>query len=493
MDNSLAEWLNGRHLPHTYTLKRPPSFPADLTVSPDKIIGSLAGLALGDALGAHVEFRPRSYMLKNPVSKLIGGGTWGLKPGQWTDDTSMALCLATSLIVNQDFNPYDQLVRYKWWWKHGYMSSTGTCFDIGTATQESLQEFYKRQMRLKQHLQTEHSIDMLPKEKREKFDCYCSHSGVAGNGALMRLAPVPLFFSRSPVHAVEYAGISARLTHGDEKAVDACRYYAALICAAVNGYNKDELLHEKFYQSHFDKGWFGTKHLHEEVYRVARGSYKKHNGYDEGIRGKGYIVNALEAALWAFWGDNDSFKDGALRAVNLGDDTDTTAAIYGQLAGAVYGMKGLPEEWLNQLYARDFIICLGMWIHVKGYQWIVSLNANLWESQLVQPDKLQLHINGNVQQPVSNQQHIRHAPLQAPNNKGDSEKNLNIKFNHPASNRCRHVIGYNVRSQPMIQPTNNNPNTVKTKNTSPKVSSGYGMPKHGPEFGRRKSGITPKN
>ncbi|CAF4141711.1 unnamed protein product, partial [Rotaria sordida] len=107
----------------------------------DKTFGSLIGLALGDALGAHVEFRPHEYLLLNPVKDLEGGGTWGLKKGQFTDDASMALCLGISLVARRDFIPYDQLVRYKWWFEHGYMSSTGHCFDIGAATSQSLQEF----------------------------------------------------------------------------------------------------------------------------------------------------------------------------------------------------------------------------------------------------------------------------------------------------------------------------------------------------------------
>ncbi|CAF1501609.1 unnamed protein product [Didymodactylos carnosus] len=111
----------------------------------DKIHGSMIGMAIGDALGAHVEFRPRAYLEQNPVSDMQGGGTWGLKAGQWTDDTSMALCLAASLIVNKNFNSYDQLVRYKWWWRKGYMSSIGKCFDIGNATKASLDEFVNRQ------------------------------------------------------------------------------------------------------------------------------------------------------------------------------------------------------------------------------------------------------------------------------------------------------------------------------------------------------------
>ncbi|CAF1146541.1 unnamed protein product [Didymodactylos carnosus] len=368
---SVAQWLNERKLPDEYRCWLPHSNSGDKIYTLDQIQASLIGLALGDALGAHVEFRPREYLAQHPVEELIGGGTWGLRAGQWTDDTSMALCLAASLIVNGDFNPYDQLVRYKWWWKRGYLSSTGKCFDIGNATQESLNQFRQRQDSVQQRLQlSEDDIDSLPQSYVASvgFNVNCSRPGVAGNGALMRLAPVPLFFYRSPVHAIDYAGQSARLTHGDDKAVDACRYYAALICAALQGLSKDQLLHDNFYTVCFQSGWFGEKHLHNEVAAVARGSYKKKGGYSAGIRGKGYIVQALEAALWAFWSEN-SFREGALSAVNLGDDADTTAAIYGQLAGAHYGMKGIPEEWLKQLYAKDFIKCVGSWLHSNGHEW----------------------------------------------------------------------------------------------------------------------------
>ncbi|CAF1516145.1 unnamed protein product, partial [Didymodactylos carnosus] len=153
------------------------------------------------------------------------------------------------------------------------------------------------------------------------------------------------FFHRYPSDAVFYAGKSALLTHGDRKASDACRYYAALICAAFHGFKKDKLLNKKFYKNVSRLGWFGNDPLHQEIINIAEGSFKKRKGYDDGIRAGGYVIKALEAALWAFWSDKESFEKGVLLAVNLGDDTDTIAAIYGQLAGAVYGYDRLPSEW----------------------------------------------------------------------------------------------------------------------------------------------------
>jgi ADP-ribosyl-[dinitrogen reductase] hydrolase len=281
----------------------------------------------------------------------------------------MALCLANSLVVCQDFIPYDQLVRYKWWHRDGYMSSTGKCFDIGAATKRSLEEFEQRQRVFGQKYSiSPKEIDFLSNpELIPQFNVDCSQKGVAGNGALMRLAPVPLFFSHYPEYAVEFSGVSGRITHGDKSAYDACRYYGALIVAALRGEKKEQLLADNFYSAHEE--WFNKKQLHPDIKKIAEGSYKKPGGYKDGIRGKGYIVHALEAALWAFNYDGDSFEKGVLAAVNLGDDTDTTAAIYGQLAGVYYGYKGLPLKWLEFAYAKSFIKCLSEWIVYEGERW----------------------------------------------------------------------------------------------------------------------------
>ena len=302
----------------------------------------------------------------------------------------MALCLANSLVARKDFIPYDQLVRYKWWYKMGYMSSTGQCFDIGAATSQSLREFERRQkIFAKDNNIPFKQLDQLDDVKLlDKFDVYCSEDDVAGNGALMRLAPVPLFFYRNKYAAVEFSGRSGKITHGDQKAYDACRYYGALIVAALHNYKKEQILACNFYSAH--KHWF--KHaelddeLHEDIIKIAEGSFKRKPvqkedegrevylknavtvAYQKNIRGKGYIVNALEAALWAFW-STETFEEGALVAVNLGDDTDTTAAIYGQLAGAYYGYKKLPEHWLDHIYAKKFMKTLSKWIAYEGDQW----------------------------------------------------------------------------------------------------------------------------
>ena len=295
----------------------------------------------------------------------------------------MALCLANSLIDYEDFVPYDQLVRYKWLYQHGYMSSIGRCFNIASAMRESINEFTKRQNKITET--TDKNIDDYRSihEKLTNFNVNCSYDRGALNGALVRLAPVPLFFFQSPINAVEYSGISGQITHGDRKSYDACRYYGALIVAALHGFNKDQLLDDNFYST-YRESLFQNNKLHNDIKEIAEGSYKKPEGYTAGIRGKGYIVAALEAALWAFW-KHSNFEDGALAAVNLGDDTDTTAAIYGQLAGAFYGYHGLPSKWTQHVYAREFLEKLSQWIAYEGQQWYEKQQQQPKPEQQEQP------------------------------------------------------------------------------------------------------------
>lgn len=299
-------------------------------MSQNRYLGALLGLAVGDALGTTVEFaEPGAF---EPVSDMVGGGPFGLQPGQWTDDTSMALCLAESLIKCQGFDAVDQLTRYVRWWREGHHSSTGRCFDIGNTTRQSLTAFIKT---------------------GEPFGA-STHELAAGNGSLMRLVPVPMFFADDPAQAIEMAGESSRTTHGARTAVDACRFYAGLIVGALQGVNKSELLTPRYAPV---TGYWQTNKLHPLVAEVAEGSYLRRQPPE--IQGSGYVVRALEAALWAFANSNN-FRDGCLLAVNLGDDADTTAAIYGQLAGAYYGAAVIPESWRNKIAERETIQSLAL-------------------------------------------------------------------------------------------------------------------------------------
>lgn len=291
----------------------------------DRLQGSLFGLATGDALGTTLEFRqPGSF---EPISDIVGGGPFGLEPGEWTDDTSMALCLAESLIACQGFDPRDQMERYVSWWRDGHWSVKGVCFDIGRTTVSSLRAFL-------------HSGDPWVGSTDPQ---------AAGNGSLMRLAPVPIAFGHNPRKAIKYAGLSSKTTHGAATCIDACRFFAGLLVGAFQGRTKDEIC-----SPHFSpiSGLWQAEPLHPEVDAIARGSYQRKA--PPAIRGSGYVVASLEAALWAFWTTED-FRSGALAAVNLGEDADTTGAIYGQIAGAFYGLSGIPDTWLQRLAFRSEI------------------------------------------------------------------------------------------------------------------------------------------
>ena len=285
----------------------------------DRFRGCVMGLAVGDALGTTLEFRtPGTF---EPIDDIVGGGPFGLNPGEWTDDTSMALCLAQSLIEREGFDPLDQMQRYVRWQREGYMSSNGRCFDIGITVSDALRKF---------------------QQTKEPFsgseDPYS-----AGNGSLMRLAPVPMFYAADPDLAIARAGESSRTTHAATEAVDACRYYAGLIVSALNGSEKDELLQPR--HSPATNPWQDGE-LTEKIDEVATGSFRTNEPPQ--IVGSGYVVKALEAALWAL-AKSSTFKEGALLAVNLGDDADTTGAIYGQLAGAIYGNEGIPQAWRERI------------------------------------------------------------------------------------------------------------------------------------------------
>ena len=287
--------------------------------------GSLLGLAVGDAVGTTLEFRqPGSF---KPLEDMVGGGPFHLNPGEWTDDTSMALCLAASLVEQKGFDAHDQMERYLRWRDKGYMSSNGTCFDIGGTVSSALSLF----------------------EKTGNPFAGSTHPNTAGNGSIMRLAPVPLFYAYQPHEALEKSAESSRTTHGAQTAIDACRYLSALLVGALQGASKEDLL-APFYSPILN--YWQQQPLVSELAEVAAGSFKQRQPPQ--IRGTGYVVKSLEAALWAFYHSN-SFQEGCLLAVNLGDDADTTGAVYGQLAGAFYGEFAIPQQWRTRLAHSSLI------------------------------------------------------------------------------------------------------------------------------------------
>jgi ADP-ribosyl-[dinitrogen reductase] hydrolase len=288
----------------------------------DRYRGCLLGLACGDAVGTTVEFRPRGSF--DAVTDMTGGGPFGLKPGQWTDDTSMALCLAASLTECNAFDPQDQMKRYLHWMREGYYSSTGECFDIGITTSTALYDFQRT---------------------GEPFSG-STDPHTAGNGSLMRLASVPMYFYPGFADSVHYSGESSRTTHGAAECVDACRLFGAMLHQALSGAAKTQILEQPF------QGLDGAPDLSLKIRAIAEGSYRAKEQHQ--ISSSGYVVHSLEAALWCFF-TTENYRDAVLRAVNLGDDADTTAAVCGQIAGAFYGVHDILPSWLERLTMRDEI------------------------------------------------------------------------------------------------------------------------------------------
>ncbi len=290
--------------------------------------GCLLGLAVGDALGTTLEFRaPGSFA---PIDDLLGGGPFALRAGQWTDDTSMALCLAHSLLYRRGFDPVDQMNRYCNWYRHGYLSSTGECFDIGNTVRQALERY----------LQGGPAFSGSDDPR------------AAGNGSLMRLAPVAMYYARRPQVLGERAADSSRTTHAAAEAVDACRLFAFQLRAALLGGDRDQVLQAQG-EVPVTPALRALAARDHAAVPVAR------------IRGTGYVVDALSAALWCF-ATTDSFAEAVLRAANLGDDADTTAAICGQLAGAYYGLDGIPAAWRERVQDAEAIVALADGLHAAA-------------------------------------------------------------------------------------------------------------------------------
>lgn len=291
-----------------------------------KYTGTLMGLAVGDALGAPYEGMPT--VSADLCKSMQGGGDLQLKIGEWTDDTAMTLCLAESLIYHKGFDAFDQIKRYTDWYEHGYCSASGSSIGIGQAVRIALDRF---------------------NATNEPFSG-SSDPTTAGNGSLMRICPIPLAYAHDFDQCIAYAAESSKTTHSAPEAIDACCYYAGLIWGAINGATKDNLLSSCY--SPIGEYW--EKHpLSDAIQGIAQGDYKNKPAHE--IKSKSYVVNTMEAALWCFY-NTDTFEEGVIRAITLGYDTDTTGAVYGQLAGAYYGYEKIPSRWTKEILRKTHII-----------------------------------------------------------------------------------------------------------------------------------------
>ena len=295
----------------------------------DKSIGSMLGCAVGDALGVAVEFCSRdSYDFLEYYRKSV---KFDLPLGAYTDDTSQMLCLAQSFLDKKTDDPIDQLEKYLKWLNEGYMSATGKAFGCG--------------------IQTHRALSRL-QSKREPV-CNIKRKKGAGNGSLMRVAPVAVFYQNDLLLAINSAKTSSYTTHGLKICADACMLFVAMIVLIYQGFSKNEILSKEI--ANYLINLLPNYQYEEEITKVILGSYKEKSRDD--ISSSGYVVSSLEAALWAFYNSKD-FKDGLLKAVNLGDDSDTVGAIYGTIAGAYYGVQNIEQRYINELINHEYIITM---------------------------------------------------------------------------------------------------------------------------------------
>ncbi len=280
-------------------------------------MGALLGLAVGDALGTTLEFEKRDCRPR--VVDITGGGPFDLRPGCWTDDTAMALALADSLLASESLYCRDLMERFVAWWRTGEYSPTGNCFDIGITTRNALERYL-------------HTGDPLAGS---------TDPSTAGNGSLMRLAPVALRFWNDRDSLDHAAAQQSRTTHAAEEAVDGCRAFADLLADAISGKPRRDILAPRSFQ--------GAPAIAKIVGGSWRGCARKE------IRSSGYVVHTLEAAMWSVARTGD-FRNAVLLAANLADDADTVAAVTGQLAGAIYGLSGIPTDWLERIAWKDRLL-----------------------------------------------------------------------------------------------------------------------------------------
>ena len=274
-----------------------------------RAVGAMLGLAIGDAIGTTLEFAARD---SGPLlTDMVGGGPFHLRLGEWTDDTAMMLALGDSLEDCDGLNPHDLMSKFLEWRDEGAYSCTGTCFDIGHTTSAALSRFQR-------------GGDPLAGS---------ADPASAGNGSLMRLAPVAVRFFRDRDAMRAAAAMQSRTTHAAPEAVDACVAYAEMLADAINGRTMQKVL---------NNGALPHGPYAGRIEEIAAGSWRgKVRGQ---IRASGYVVHSLKAALWCI-GRSGSFAEAVLTAANLGEDADTTAAVTGQLAGAIHGVEGIPAKW----------------------------------------------------------------------------------------------------------------------------------------------------
>ncbi|OWA35054.1 hypothetical protein B9G55_14180 [Saccharibacillus sp. O16] len=290
--------------------------------------GGLLGLTVADALGVPVEFRSRAVLDADPVTDMRGYGTYNQPPGTWSDDSTMAWCTVESLTMQKSCDTEDMAGRFLKWMTHGYMTPHGELFDIGNATREALERY-----------RTEAVWARFAGLTREQSN---------GNGSLMRILPMAFYtWGKTAEERDQCVAEVSSITHRHPRSILACQIYVDIALELLAGRSAEEAYRAGI--AAIQKRHAG----HEEAAAFQRvlGGHLADLRREE-IRSSGYVVDTLEAAIWCLL-TTDSYREAVLQAVNLGEDTDTTGAVVGGLAGILYGESAIPSEWLSQIVKLD--------------------------------------------------------------------------------------------------------------------------------------------
>ena len=296
-----------------------------------EIKSALFGVAVGDALGVPVEFNSRQTIAKNPVTDMVGFGTYNLPPGTWSDDSSLAFCLAEALTQGFELKTIGQ--NFVNWYNHNFWTPRGNVFDIGIATRQAI-------ARLAQG------------EKAELSGGFDESDN--GNGSLMRILPLLFYIQDKPINErYEITKQVSSITHGHIRSVIACFYYLEFARQIFSGKEKFEIYAhlQTEITNHLTSLSINPKEI-ALFDRLLKNDI--HNLNADDIQSSGYVLHTLEASIWCFL-TTDNYKEAVLKAVNLGNDTDTTGAVTGGLAGLLYGFDNIPTNWTEQIARKDDI------------------------------------------------------------------------------------------------------------------------------------------
>ncbi len=301
----------------------------------EKIKSVMIGHAVGDALGVPVEFCNRKRLKDKPITDMVGYGTYPVPAGSWSDDTSMSLCALDALCDN-DWS-WDKIMNnFAEWLEDGRFTPTGKSFDVGRTCLDAIVK-YRR--------------DSIPAK-----ECGCDGEYSNGNGSLMRIHPFVLYGQHKVLNGTNdgywlWMGLikqASALTHAHDRSVMGCYIYGYVLSFLLKEATRESLLAGiKFAGEDLD--YLDEFEHYERIFKPDFADLPESE-----IKSSGYVVDTLEAALWCLL-TTDNYRDCVLKAVNLGEDTDTVAAIAGGLAGALYGYDAIPEEWRNTLQQREYI------------------------------------------------------------------------------------------------------------------------------------------